>query len=143
VSSLHENCNTCGQDYEITSDTACLNLFIADPACNHIEAHCSCGATEVIYVGADAFLHVMQTCKLGVSLYPRASEELQARAAATWSSRSEPTAPAWVELPTHDLTDRQEQDISGFAASFAAIPDELFWTFIEDDTNHDRPETWT
>ena len=81
---MHENCDSCKRDYEFTPESAQLNIFIEDPLCNHIMATCPhCGNKERIFVSADSLTHVVQECRLGFSLQPRADDKLQASAAST------------------------------------------------------------
>lgn len=138
---MRENCNACNQDYDITTSNAVLHLFIEDFMANHVEAKCPCGNVEVIFTTPAGFLQLMQECKLGITLHLHADDALRARANTAWGRHGQEAADN-ASLPTYDLTERMEQDIAGFASSVEAMPIELFWTFIEDETNHDRPDRW-
>lgn len=139
---MHENCNGCNQDYLVETSNAVLHLFIEDYIANHVEAHCPhCGEVETIFTTPAGFVRLQAECKLGITIHLHADESLRQRANIAWG-RHEEQAASEEELPVYDLTERHEQDIAGFAASIAAVPVELFWLFIEDDTNHDRPERW-
>lgn len=139
---MHENCNQCDTDYDITAENGRLHLFIENYIANHVEAKCThCGNVEVIFVTPAGLVAVVKNVKLHLELHIHADKGLQERANAAWGRHSEQEAAA-VTLPTHDLTDRHEQELAGFASSIEAMPAELFWTFIEDDTNKDKPERW-
>lgn len=104
---MHENCDACNKDYTLGQDNTVLNLYIEDPVCNHAAATCThCGAVERIYASADSFLHMMSEIKVGLSLHPRADDELKSRASQTWESvtpevtkEDEPVEPDLPELP--------------------------------------------
>lgn len=84
---MRENCDNCSKDYELSKANTALNLYIEDPACNHAAATCPhCGAVERIYATADSFLHIMSEIQVGLSLHPRADDELKSRAAKTWET---------------------------------------------------------
>lgn len=139
---MNENCNSCNKDYAIDTGNAKLHLFIEDFMANHVEAKCrNCGEVEVIFTTPAGFVRLQQESKLGIIIHLKADPSLIKRAEMAWG-RHEQQAVSHVELPVYDLTDRHEQAVSGFASNLAAIPDELFWAFIEDETNHDLPERW-
>jgi hypothetical protein len=146
---MHENCDTCHADYPVAPANARLHLFLEDARANHVEATCtSCGVTEVIFTTPAGFIRLLTECKLSIVVHIHPDSALRERADRAWANATDeeedtPPLPEQRSLPEYDLTARHEQELSGFAASIAAIPDELFWTCIEDDTNHDRPETWT
>lgn len=97
---MKENCANCNTDYEYDKDSCQLNLFIEDPACNHIATKCPhCGQDERVYAHAETFLHVMNELGAGLSLHARADDDLKKRAELTWTSEEGPTDEVEPELP--------------------------------------------
>ena len=136
----HESCDNCNHEYDFSPEVATLNLFINDPMCNFIMAVCpQCGVNTRIFLTGDAIVHIISECKLGFSLASDATDELKAAAKSLYGEPDEVA----VQVETYELTDRQEQAISGFGSALEAIPDELFWDCINDDTDRPYPQDWT
>lgn len=98
---MKENCDNCNTDYEYVAESCTLNLFIEDPDCNHVETKCPhCGTVERVYCHADAFLHVMNQLGAGVSLHPRATDDLKRKASTAWQGHEEQSVVEEVEAPS-------------------------------------------
>jgi hypothetical protein len=80
-------CEGCGATYEPGEETAVARLYVKDSRCNHIEARCcSCGLTEVIYLGPNRLQDVLRTSRLPVAVFAEASSRLRVRAETAWAA---------------------------------------------------------
>ena len=105
--SIHENCDTCNTDYDITPDNAHLVLFLDYQKASHVEAVCSNGHTEIIYVTSQSFLRILAEAHLSVAFGLVPTDERKAACDATWEALSpkdedeveepkEPDPPHWM-----------------------------------------------
>lgn len=105
-----DNCDGCGEDYDFVPERDAVHIFLIDPECNHVEAHCPfCETLSRIYLEPEAVLYAISTYHLGIKLHPEADEELRARAHDIWN-RDAPIP----YLPTDylpDLTGRQFHEL--------------------------------
>lgn len=82
--SVHENCDTCQVDYDITPDNARLILFLDYLRASHIEATCTNGHTEIIYVTTQVFLQVLMDAGLNIAFGLVPTDERRAACDATF-----------------------------------------------------------
>jgi len=110
---MHENCDTCSTDYDITPDNAHLVLFLDYLKASHIEAVCPNGHTEIIYVTTQTFLQIRSATSLSIALGLMPSDERKAACDATWEALSpkdddtdvtisEPDPPHWMLRELYD-----------------------------------------
>jgi len=85
---MHENCDTCSTDYDITPDNAHLVLFLDYLKASHIEAVCPNGHMEIIYVTTNSFLQVLGQCHLNISFGLVPTDERKEACDATWDNQS-------------------------------------------------------
>lgn len=66
---MHDNCNSCGTDYDFDKEHDTLCLFIKNPECNHVLAVCPvCEATCRIFIIPEVVAQVL-TLKLPLRVY--------------------------------------------------------------------------
>jgi len=102
---MHENCDTCSTDYDITPNNAHLVLFLDYLKASHVEAVCSNGHTEIIYVTSQSFLRILAEAHLSVAFGLIPTDERKAACDATWETLApkeedevpkEPDPPHWM-----------------------------------------------
>jgi hypothetical protein len=83
---MQEICDTCHAGYEVTPANARLALFIGYPPANHLIATCSCGATEIIYMGGKSIMQLMDSGKFSIILSNEPTSERREAADHTWEN---------------------------------------------------------
>ncbi len=141
-------CDRCSGEYRAEQATAVAQVYVEDPRCNHVVAHCShCGVKEIIFLGARQLEEVVRDGDLPTVLRAEASTELRIRAEKAWleaerKAQAPPPTPSkgpqvprqaqdsepFVDtLVRRDLTVRQERLVASFGEALRNIPDDLLW----------------
>ena len=73
----HDNCDSCGEDYEFSSERDFMCLFLRNPECTHVLATCPhCGNEERIFVTPESVLGITEECHLPFRLYKETPAEI-------------------------------------------------------------------
>ncbi len=131
---LTDDCSRCEKIYPLTADNAYLfhysnekeskdNLYCVCPHCDY---------RTRIFIGEETFKTAVDNgIGLGVEKYaPEGAYD-------DWYELR-----GFVKPDTYELTDRHEAIIRKFGETILAIPDDLFWDTIEDDTQKPYPQKW-
>jgi hypothetical protein len=133
---LHDNCNSCSEDYDLTPETAELHLHKVNPDCDHLLMRCPhCGTKTALFgINEDTIQRAVDS---GIDpeyhKYPNDSL-LNLRLGYLGIELVQPVA----------LTPRHEKLISQFEEVLTTTPDEhLYELIVDDGYNRPYPQRWS
>lgn len=69
-------CGKCKTQYELTEEKDYICIYLKDPRCNHIVAHCPCGYVTRLFCGPEIMYAVHDQAAVPVHLYVNAPPDM-------------------------------------------------------------------
>jgi hypothetical protein len=77
MTTIHDSCDSCGQDYEFVKGRDVMVIYLTAARYNHIQATCPCCSNVAhVYLGIEAILCAIQQCQLEIHLYADVHTEI-------------------------------------------------------------------
>lgn len=130
---LTDDCSKCNKRYALTKENTYMFHYTNDEGKDNLYCVCpNCDHRTRIFIREETFeAAVNNGIGLGVEKY--APEGVYN----DWSQLQ-----GIVPPETYELTNRHEAIIRKFGETILAIPDDMFWDNIEDDTQKPYPQKW-
>lgn len=130
---LTDNCDKCGEDYELTPDNTVLLGYSVDDHMDNVICRCPhCSWRTRIFIGRNTFAQAVNNGiepiieKYAGNAVVNDFEELR----------------GMERIETYELTNRHEAIIHRFGEIILAMPDQMLYDGFHDETNKPYPQKW-